>query len=137
MKLRLLILTLLCAAVAASNAQAGLQLQTVARDRLQTTSRVATKDCGFQANYTGVDDLLLECGGPHGSAKAKYDFYLPSTLYGTPAMHVYGDKLCCAHSRIRRRLVKVAKRHYRIVVSVAKRTRFDLRSVSLSYYVTT
>jgi hypothetical protein len=135
MKLRLLILTLLCAAVVVPSAQAGLQLQ--ARDGLQTTSRVATKDCGFQANYAGLDDLLLECGGSHGSAKAKYDFYLPSTFYGTPDMTVYGDKLCCAHSRIRRRLVKVAKRHYRIVVSVAKRTRFDLRSVSLSYYVTT
>jgi hypothetical protein len=52
-------------------------------------------------------------------------------------MHVYGDKLCCSSSSIRKQLVKVSKLHYRIVVSVSKPTRFELQSVSLSYYVDT
>ena len=137
MKLRPFIFALLCAAVAAANASAGLQLQTVARDGVNTTSRSAVTDCGFVNDYNGLDDLLLVCNGPHGSSTARYDFYLPNKLYGTPAMHVYADKLCCSSSSIKRRLVKVTKLHYRIVVSVSKSTRFDVRSVSLSYYVKT
>ena len=134
--MRLFILSLFCAAVAAANALATTQqLVTVARDGVKTTTRDATKDCGFQNDYEGAADLLLLCDGPHGSATARYDFTLPANLYGTPAMHVYADKLCCANSSIRKRLVKVAKFHYRIVVSVSKPTRLDVQSVSLSYYV--
>jgi hypothetical protein len=135
MRLRLFVLTLLCAAVAAPTAPAGLQLQTVARDGAKTTSRGATGDCGFQNNYEKVNDLLLACTGSKGSATVRYDFYLPANLYGTPAMHVYAEKLCCTTSSIRKKLVKVTKRHYRIVVSVSKPTRLDVQSVSLSYYV--
>jgi hypothetical protein len=50
-------------------------------------------------------------------------------------MHVYADKLCCAHSVIKKSLVKVKKHHYRIVITVSKATRYDIQSVSLSYYV--
>ena len=135
MRLRLFVLTLSCAAVAAPIASAAVQLQTVARDGARTTSRSATGDCGFQANYEGHNDLLLACTGSKGSATARYDFYLPGNLYGTPAMYVYADKLCCATSSIRKKLVKVTKLHYRIVVSVSKPTRLDVQSVSLSYYV--
>lgn len=137
MKLRLFILTLLCAAVAVANASAAVQLQTVARDGMKTTTRAATKDCGFENDYGEGGDLLLVCDGSHGSATARYDFYLPSDLYGSPAMHVYAEKLCCSSSSIKKRLVKVTKLHYRIVVSVTKPTRLDVESVSLSYYVTT
>jgi hypothetical protein len=52
-------------------------------------------------------------------------------------MYVYGDKLCCTSSSIQKKLSKVSKLHYRIQVAVSKRTRFDLQSVSLSYYVKT
>jgi len=52
-------------------------------------------------------------------------------------MYVYGDKLCCTSSSIQKNLSKVSKLHYRIRVAVSKRTRFDLESVSLSYYVKT
>ena len=135
MKLRLFILTLLCAAFAAANALAAVQLQTVARDGVKTTSRDATKTCGFQSDYEGLNDLLLFCDGSKGNAIARYDFYLPDNLYGTPAMHVYADKLCCGTSSIRKRLVKVTKLHYRIVVAVSKPTELDVQSVSLSYYV--
>jgi hypothetical protein len=135
MKLRLFLLTLLSAAVAVANASAAVQLQTVARNGMKTTSRDATKDCGFVNDYQGVNDLLLECDGSKGSAVAHFDFYLPGNAYGTPTMHVYADKLCCKGSGIKKELVKVAKLHYRIVVTVMKPTRYDLQSVSLSYYV--
>ena len=135
MKLRLFILTLFCAGFAAANALAAVQLQTVARDGVKTTSREATMTCGFQNGYEGLSDLLLACDGAKGSAVARYDFYLPANLYGTPAMHVYADRLCCATSSIRKRLVKVTKLHYRIVVGVSRPTQLDIQSVSLSYYV--
>jgi hypothetical protein len=136
MRLRLFISASICVLAVVPGASAALQLQTVARDGHKTTSRVATRDCGFQKEYLGIDDLLLWCDGPHGSARARYDFILPKALYGTPAMHVYGEKLCCARSSIKKRLVRVSKLHYRIVVSVAKPSRYDVQSVSLSYYVT-
>ena len=79
----------------------------------------------------------MVCTGSKGNAVALYDFYLPDNLYGTPAMYVYGEKLCCESSSIGKKLVKVSKLHYRIRVAVSKRTRFDLQSVSLSYYVKT
>jgi hypothetical protein len=60
-----------------------------------------------------------------------------SNLYGTPTMHVYGEKLCCSSSSVKRGLVKVTKLHYRVRVVVSKQTQFDLQSVSLSYYVKT
>jgi hypothetical protein len=132
MKLRLFILASLTAAVLTANASAA-QLQTISRDGTATTSRSSSGSCGFESEG---DDLVLVCTGSKGNAVALYDFYLPSDLYGTPAMHVYGEKLCCASSSIRKRLVKVSKLHYRIRVAVSKRTRFDLQSVSLSYYVT-
>lgn len=134
MKLRPFILALLAAAVAVPNA-AAVQLQTVSRDGVKTTSREATKSCGFQTDFRGVDDLLAVCDGPKGNAKARYDFFLPDDAYGTPMMHVYADKLCCAHSVIKKSLVKVKKNHYRIVITVSKATRYDIQSVSLSYYV--
>jgi hypothetical protein len=137
MKLRLFILALLCAAISAANASAGVQLQTVARDGIRTSSRNASGTCAFKNGDHGGDDLLFVCTGSKGRATAQYDFYLSEGLYGTPTMHVYGDRPCCSSSTIRRRLVKVSKLHYRIVVSVSKRTRFDVRSVSLSYYVKT
>jgi hypothetical protein len=137
MRLRLFILALLSAAIAVANASAAVQLQTVTRDGTKTTSRDATKSCSFQSDYEGVNDLLLECDGSKGSAVARYDFFLPSNAYGTPTMHVYGQKLCCSGSAIKARLVKVEKLHYRIVVSVTKPTRYDVQSVSLSYYVRT
>jgi hypothetical protein len=134
MKLRLFILASLAAAVLAANASAGLQLQTISRDGTATTSRSSSGSCGFELES---GDLALVCRGSKGRVTALYDFYLPGNLYGTPTMHVYGEKLCCASSSIRKRLVKVSKLHYRIRVAVSKRTRFDLESVSLSYYVTT
>jgi hypothetical protein len=137
MKLRLVILTLLCAAVGAANAAAGQQLQTVARDGVKTTSRSASKSCGFENDYAGVGDLLMVCDGSKGRGQATYDFVVPKNLYGTPTMRVYGDRLCCASSSITTKLVHVTKFRYRIVVSVSKRTRFDVLSVSLSYYVKT
>jgi hypothetical protein len=136
MKLRLFILTLLIAAFTAANASASLQLRTVMRDGVNTTSRTAKKDCRF-VDDSRADDLLLVCSGSRGSATARYDFFLPNDRYGKPAMHVFGDKLCCPSSSIRRRLVRVSKLHYRIVVSVSKPTRFEVQSVSLSYYVET
>lgn len=135
--LRLFTLTLLCAAVTAATASAGQQLQTVARDGVKTTSRSSSGTCGFQNGYSGAGDLLVRCDGKRGSAQARYDFTLPSTLYGTPTMRVYGSKLCCPSSSIKTRLVRVSKLRYRIVVSVSKQTRFDVLSVSLSYYVKT
>lgn len=134
MKLRLFILVSLAAAVLAANASAALQLQTISRDGIATTSRSSSGTCGFESDG---DDLVLVCTGSKGNAAASYDFYLPNNLYGTPAMHVYGEKLCCASSSIGKKLVKVSKLHYRIRVAVSKRTRFDLQSVSLSYYVKT
>jgi hypothetical protein len=135
--LRLFTLTLLCAAVTAATASAGQQLQTVARDGAKTTSRSSSGSCGFQGDYSGTGDLLMRCDGKRGSAVARYDFALPSNAYGTPTMRVYGTKLCCASSSIKTRLVKVSKLRYRIVVTVSKRARFDVLSVSLSYYVKT
>jgi hypothetical protein len=133
-KLRLFILALVGALVLATSASA-LQLQTVSRKGVKTTSRLATSGCGFRSNYFGVDDLLLVCDGSEGFSKARYDFKLPKKLYGTPTMHVYGDKLCCASSVVKKTLVHVEKYHYRIVIKVSHRTRYDVRSVSLSYYV--
>jgi hypothetical protein len=125
------------ALLVASNASAGLKLQTVSRNGANTSSRSAKLDCGFGGSYYGAGDLLMVCRGPDGYAKARYDFYLPRRLYGKPTMHVYGDKLCCQSSVVKRTLTHVAGRHYRIVVKVSKRVRFDVRSVSLSYYVRT
>jgi len=135
MRLRLFILTLVAAAFAVSTALAATELQTVARDGVKTTSRDATNNCGFQEGSEGQKDLLLVCTGPHGNAKARYDFYLPDDAYGTPTMHVYANKLCCAHSVVKKSLVRVKKLHYRIVVTVSKAARYDIQSVSLSYYV--
>jgi hypothetical protein len=134
MKLRLFILALIGALVLATSASA-LQLQTLSRKGVNTTSRLAKFDCGFRGNYRGYDDLLLICGGPDGFSKARYDFYLPKNLYGTPTMHVYADKLCCSSSLVKKTLVHVERRHYRIVIKVSRRVRYDVRSVSLSYYV--
>ena len=135
--MRLFMVLLVGAALLVANADAAVQLQTVARKGVKTSSRSATGSCGFNNNYAGRDDLLLRCRGSRGRAKARYDFYLPKNLYGKPTMHVYGEKLCCSSSRIRKSLVAVSARHYRIVVAVSKPTRYDLRSVSLSYYVKT
>ncbi len=137
MKLRLFIVLLVCTAVFSTNASAGLQLQTVSRKGVKTTSRSATGTCGFRNNYYGQSDLLMFCDGWKGRSKARYDFYLPKKLYGTPTMHVYANKLCCSSTYIKKRLVYVEPRHYRIVVSVTNPARYDLRSVSLSYYVKT
>ena len=134
MKLRPFILALVGALVLATSASA-LQLQTVSRKGVNTSSRLAKFDCGFRGNYRGYDDLLLRCDGPRGFAKARYDFYLPDDLYGTPTMHVYADKLCCSSSVVKKTLVHVEDRHYRIVIKVSHRARYDVRSVSLSYYV--
>jgi hypothetical protein len=134
MKLRLFILALAGALVVATGAAAQ-QLQTVSRKGANTTSRLAKFDCGFRGNYSGLDDLLLICDGPAGFAKARYDFYLPKNLYGTPTMHVYADKLCCSSSVVKKTLVHVEERHYRIVIKVNRPARYDVRSVSLSYYV--
>ena len=70
-----------------------------------------------------------------GFSKARYDFYLPKNLYGTPTMHVYADRLCCSSSVVKKTLVHVEGRHYRIVIKVSRSVRYDVRSVSLSYYV--
>jgi hypothetical protein len=137
MKLRLFIILVLTSALLAPGAAAGLSLQTQVRKGMQTTSRSATGSCGFRNNYYGRDDLLVFCKGSSGRARARYDFYLPKNLYGRPAMHVYSTKLCCASSRIRKRLVVVTRRHYRVILSVSHVTRLDVRSVSLSYYVRT
>ena len=134
MKLRLFILASLAAAALAANASAAQQLQTISRDGIATTSRSSSGSCGFESEG---GDLVLVCTGSKGNAVALYDFYLPDNLYGTPAMYVYGEKLCCESSSIGKKLVKVSKLHYRIRVAVSKRTRFDLQSVSLSYYVKT
>ena len=134
MRLRLFILALVGALVLATDAAAH-QLQTVSRKGVDTTSRLAKFDCGFRGNYLGYDDLLLVCDGPDGFAKARYDFYLPRSLYGTPTMHVYADKLCCSSSVVKKTLVHVEGRHYRIVIKASRRVRYDVRSVSLSYYV--
>ena len=135
MKLRLFIVLLVGAALLTANAGASLQLQTSVRKGVETSSRSKSGSCGFRGNYKGVDDLLLVCDGWRGRSKARYDFYLPKNLYGTPTMHVYGDKLCCSSSYIKKRLVPVEEHHYRIVVSVTNPTRYDVISVSLSYYV--
>jgi hypothetical protein len=137
LKLRLVLITLLSALVLTAEAPASLSLQTVTRNGNNTSSRLARWDCGFRSNYSGLNDLLLVCDGPDGFAKARYDFYLPRSLYGTPTMHVYADKLCCSSSVVKKTLTHVEGQHYRIVVKVAKRARFDIRSVSLSYYVKT
>ena len=134
MRLRLFILAVVGALLFATEASA-LQLQTVSRKGINTTSRLAKFDCGFRGNYFGLDDLLLVCDGPDGFSKARYDFYLPKNVYGTPTMHVYGDKLCCSSSVVKKTLVHVEGRHYRIVIKVSRRVRYDVRSVSLSYYV--
>jgi hypothetical protein len=134
MRLRLFILAVVGALLFATEASA-LQLQTVSRKGINTTSRLAKFDCGFRGNYFGLDDLLLVCDGPDGFSKARYDFYLPKNVYGTPTMHVYGDKLCCSSSVVKKTLVHVEERHYRIVIKVSRRVRYDVRSVSLSYYV--
>jgi hypothetical protein len=133
-KLRLFILALVSVLVLATGAAAQ-QLQTVSRKGVNTSSRLAKFDCGFDNNYYGLDDLLMVCDGPDGFSKARYDFYLPSDLYGTPTMHVYADKLCCSSSAVRKTLVHVEGRHYRIVIKVFRGGRYDVRSVSLSYYV--
>ena len=133
-KLRLFILALVGALVLATGAAAQ-QLQTVSRKGVNTSSRLAKFDCGFDNNYYGLNDLLMVCHGPDGFSKARYDFYLPNNLYGTPTMHVYADKLCCASSVVKRTLVHVEGQHYRIVIKVSRSARYDVRSVSLSYYV--
>ena len=135
--MRLFILAVCAALVFTADASADLKLETVSRKGIKTTSRLALFDCGFEGNYYGLDDLLMVCDGPDGLAKARYDFYLPKGLYGTPTMHVYGEKICCSSSKIQRSLVHVEGRHYRIVVKVSKPVRFDVRSVSLSDYVKT
>jgi hypothetical protein len=137
LKLRLALIILLGALVFTAEAPASLTLQTVSRKGNNTSSRLALWDCGFRSNYYGLNDLLLVCDGPDGFAKARYDFYLPNGLYGTPTMHVYAEKLCCSSSIVKKTLTQVEGRHYRIVVKVSKRARFDIRSVSLSYYVKT
>jgi hypothetical protein len=137
MGLRLFILVVVGAAVLSANADAALRLQTQVRNGVATNSRSAPRSCGFHPNYNGVNDLLVYCRRWKGSAKARYDFYLPKRLYGTPSMHVYATKLCCSSSSIKRRLVRIGARHYRILISVTRPTRFDVRSVSLSYYVKT
>jgi len=134
LKLRLFILALVGALALATNA-AGQQLQTVSREGANTSSRLAKFDCGFNNNYYGLDDLLMVCDGPDGFAKARYDFYLPRNVYGTPTMHVYADRLCCSSSVVKKTLVHVEGRHYRIVIKVSHKARYDVRSVSLSYYV--
>jgi hypothetical protein len=134
LKLRPFILALVGALVLATDASA-LQLQTVSRKGANTTSRLAMFDCGFRGNYYGLDDLLLVCDGPDGFSKARYDFYLPRNLYGRPTMHVYGDRVCCSSSIVKKTLVRVDRRHYRIVIKASRRVRYDIRSVSLSYYV--
>ncbi len=136
MKLRLLTLVLLFALVFAADA-AALRLETVSRTGVQTSSRLAKFDCGFRNDYFGNNDLLLTCDGSRGFAKARYDFRLPENLYGSPTMHVYGDKLCCSSSSVKKTLVHVSGRHYRIVVKATGRGSYDVRSVSLSYYVKT
>jgi hypothetical protein len=133
-KMRLFILALVGALVLATEA-AALQLQTVSRTGVNTTSRLAKADCGSRGDYFGQDDLLLVCDGPHGYATAQYDFYLPQHLYGKPTMHVYADKLCCSSSVVRKTLFRVKGLHYRIVIKVSRSARYDVRSVSLSYYV--
>jgi hypothetical protein len=137
LKLRFFILALLGVLVFAAEAPASLELHTVSRKGVNTSSRQAIFDCRFRANYSGLDDLLMVCSGADGFAKARYDFYLPKNLYGTPTMHVYGEKLCCSSSRVKKTLVRVKARHYRIVIKVSRSVRFDVRSVSLSYYVKT
>jgi hypothetical protein len=137
LRLRLFILALLGVLVFAADAAATVELRTVSRKAANTTSQKAIFDCRLDGNYAGLDDLLMACSGPDGYAKARYDFYLPKNLYGKPSMHVYGEKLCCSSSVVKRTLVHVKNRHYRIVVKVSRRVRFDLRSVSLSYYVKT
>jgi hypothetical protein len=136
LKSRLFVLAVLGALVCATEASA-LQLETVSRKAIKTTSRQAIFDCGFRGNYYGLDDLLMVCTGGDGFAKARYDFYLPRRLHGTPTMHVYGERICCSSSRVKKTLVHVEGRHYRIVVKVSGRARFDVRSVSMSYYVRT
>jgi hypothetical protein len=133
-KKRLFILALVGALVLATSAAAH-QLQTVSRKGVKTTSRMAKFDCGFRGNYFGLDDLLLHCDGPDGFSKAQYDFKLPKSFYGTPTMHVYGEKLCCSSSVVKKTLVHVEGHHYRVVIKVSRRARYDVRSVSLSYYV--
>lgn len=134
LNLRLFFLALAAALVFATNA-AALQLQTVSRAGVNTSSRLAKFDCGFQNNYAGSNDLLLVCDGPDGFSKARYDFYLPRNLYGTPTMHVYSQTYCCSSSRVKKTLVHVEGRHYRIVIKASRPVRYDIRSVSLSYYV--
>jgi hypothetical protein len=135
MTLRFFIIVLLSALVLAAEA-AALELRTVSRSGASTTSRLAKFDCRFQDNYLAQQDLLFACDGPNGVAKARYDFYLPRGLYGIPTMHVYGTKFCCKGSRIKKALVHVRGRHYRIVVKASRPVSYDVRSVSLSYYVT-
>jgi hypothetical protein len=137
LKLRLVLITLVGALVLTAEAPASLSLHTVSRMGNNTSSRLALRDCGFRSNYYGLSDLLLVCDGPDGFAKARYDFYLPKGLYGTPTMHVYADRLCCSSSVVKKTLTHVEGHHYRIVVKISKRARFDIRSVSLSYYVKT
>jgi hypothetical protein len=134
MKLRLFIVALVGALLLATGAPAH-ELQTVSRKGVKTTSRLARLDCGFRNNYFGLDDLLLDCDGPDGFSKARYDFNLPKDFYGTPTMHVYGDKLCCSSSIVKKTLVHVEGHHYRVVIKVSRSVRYDVRSVSLSYYV--
>jgi hypothetical protein len=136
MKLRLFTLVLLFGLVFVADA-AALRLETVSRNGVQTTSRLAKFDCGFRDDYFGNNDLLLTCDGSRGFAKARYEFRLPKNLYGTPTMHVYADKLCCSSTRVKKTLVHVSGRRYRIVIKATGRGSYDVRSVSLSYYVKT
>jgi hypothetical protein len=135
LKLRLVLITLVGALVLTAEAPASLALHTVLRNGEKTNSRLARYDCGFRSNYYDLKDLLLVCDGPDGFAKARYDFSLPKDVYGTPTMHVYADKLCCSSSVVKKTLIHVEGEHYRIVVKVSKRVRFDIRSVSVSFYV--
>jgi hypothetical protein len=137
MKLRLFIGMVVMAALLAPSASAALQLQTQSRKGMKATSRSANLSCSFGSNYLGLDDLLMRCRNSKGRAEARYDFYLPKNVYGTPAMHVFAQKLCCSGSSVKNTLVRLSTRHYRIVITVRLATRFDVRSVSLSYYVKT
>jgi hypothetical protein len=135
MKLRLFIASVIFAAFFSANAGAALQLQTQTKYGVKTSFRSVSGSCGLRNYGHAPNNLLLFCNGWTGKAKAEYDFYLSKHRYGTPAARVYGTKLCCSLSRVKKELVRITSRHYRIIVSVRRPTRFDLRSVTFSYYV--
>jgi hypothetical protein len=135
MKLRLfIVVVVISAALFSADASAALQLHAQVKNGVSTSSRSVSRSCGFRNDGYG---LRLFCIGRTGKATARYDFYLPKNRYGTPAARVYGTKHCCRSSGINKNLVRITRRHYRIVVSVRRATRFVVRSVTLSYYVKT